>query len=359
MKKLILVVCAAVIFHCPSFSQEKSKGRIKFYQTWVTTVNNPSPWKGILYEITDSSILVSNSKYTSDFLDSRFQVSKFDYHEIDLIRTRRVNNIQRGFWIGSVIGLVSGMLTYTEQETGMPYWFTTVSIVIPSSLFIGGIGALIGSVKARFPIGGSMENFNRNKYLLMKYSSVGEYTYESDLLKKSYEHKSFFSVLEGPSFPLGDFGDNSPANINADSASRGISGTFTYGRRFNQKIGMVISGCYSQYDVDMTLTGKWWGIASIMAGPMFSYRLKEKLFIDIKPTIGYCNAQSFNTDYLIYSFYGNGLGLNMSASLMYNFSKRWSFLSEAGYFYTNQKEWGIEKKIKSISTSIGVAYRFR
>ena len=56
---------------------------------------------------------------------------------------------------------------------------------------------------------------------------------------------------------------------------------------------------------------------------------------------------------------GSGLGLNLSALLLINFSKRWGLIKETGYFNTNLKyKDDTKEKRKNLYLNIGLVYKF-
>lgn len=346
-----------IVFFCIYLNaQEKTKQKNKIYETWISLDNKPNTLKGVLYEINDSSIFVSNSKLKKDYSTGNFKVSEIYYNRIDVMKTRRKYSIEKGTLIGEVAGLAI-LIAATSGEGFSPRELAFIGL--PFAAIGAGIGALAGSIKVIIPINNSFENFNKNKNKLQKYSYVQEYSHGANISGPTYEHKSYIGFLLGPSFPLGEFADNSEGNENAGLAKTGYcSNVVNIGYRITQKLGVSAFAFYSQYDVDKNGSEMWWGISGIMAGPMFSIPVNNKLYFDLKPRIGFVSAQFLVNDNA--EEFGKGLGINLNASLLYNFSKRWCILTETGYISSHQKFWdSSEKKIQAINLGLGIAYRFR
>jgi len=158
--KLILVVSLILLFINVSYAQHQKKPKI--YKTWVTLNSEPFSTTGFLYEIKDSSILVSNLPSIKDFSTDKFQTIELPIYKIETIKTRRLKSSLRGTIIGAVAGIALGAATdlYGDGDKA-------------NSIFLGlsygaGLGALIGLIKVKFPINGSMDNYHRNYNKLKK-----------------------------------------------------------------------------------------------------------------------------------------------------------------------------------------------
>lgn len=145
--------------------------------------SEPSKIKGILYEIKDTSILVSSSAVIWDYSGDRFGVKTLPVYNIEIIKTRRKNSIGKGVAIGTLsgivvgglIGLISGDDPPCPSGSGMSCWSldakgNAVLAGIPLAICGAGVGALIGSVKLEIPINGSIDSYNRNKNKLRGHS---------------------------------------------------------------------------------------------------------------------------------------------------------------------------------------------
>jgi hypothetical protein len=179
--KFINVIALIVLCCLNSLNAQDTIQRIKIYRTWISLNSEPFNIKGVLYEIKDSSILVSSSVKINDYSTNKFEIVKLNITNIETIRTRRNNNIGRGiligtitgFAVGSLIGFISGddppcdggwycfSLSAGEKALGLGFPLAVVGSVI---------GASIGSIKVRIPINGSIDSYNSSKNKLRKHS---------------------------------------------------------------------------------------------------------------------------------------------------------------------------------------------
>ena len=151
--------------------KELIKMKPKIYKTWVSLNKEPFKIKGVLYELKDSSTLVSNSVIIKDYSTNKFETINLHMNSIETIKIRRNNNIGRGVWIGAVSGFViGGLVGLVGFQDDMMYPSTALIIGIPSAAAGAGIGALVGSFKVKIPINGDMNNYKMQKKKLKKYS---------------------------------------------------------------------------------------------------------------------------------------------------------------------------------------------
>lgn len=155
-----------IFFEGSSIIQGKIKPKI--YKTWVSLNEEPFKIKGVLYELKDSSILVSNSVIIKDYSTNRFETINLHMNSIETIKTRRNNGIGRGVWIGAVSGFVIGGLVglvgFPDDPLAAPF-YCNIGAAAGT-----GIGALVGSFKVKIPINGNINNYNKQKNKLRKYS---------------------------------------------------------------------------------------------------------------------------------------------------------------------------------------------
>jgi len=158
---VLLVLCCLNALNAQDTIQ-----RNKIYKTWVSLNSEPLKVKGFLFDIKDSSIIVSNSFVIKDFSTEKYRITELYYNNIETIKTRRNNNIGRkiligtltGFAVGGLIGLVSGD---DPPDTFWPWTAGEKAIIYGSSLAVcgAGIGGGIGIIKVKIPINGSINNF--------------------------------------------------------------------------------------------------------------------------------------------------------------------------------------------------------
>jgi hypothetical protein len=157
--KTLKLTALVVIFLSMNFvyTQEKVK-KVKKFKTWVS-LNDGFEIYGILYQLKDSSITVTNTK---------MEKSKDIYiKNIQEIKIRRKNSIGRGAVIGGASGLVAGSLIgLAKGGEG----FETIGYGINLTVIGTGIGILTGTIKKKFDINGNLDNYTKNKEELRKYA---------------------------------------------------------------------------------------------------------------------------------------------------------------------------------------------
>ena len=364
--KIFILITIALFYSCYTLSaQEKTISKNKIYKTWISLESMPEKVSGILYEVRDSSILLSHSIPIKNYSTSHEYISEFYFNEIHLLKTRKIDNVKKGALIGSISGFALGTI-YGAIASGALYEANPISflnpLLISGTILISGtylavigagIGALSGTLKDRFPIKGSYENFNSYRGVFQNYSYIREYNYYASF----FEHRGFISFYGGTSFPIREFVNNPQDEESVGVKKTGGGGSITFGYRFKENIGISISNLYNFYPSDNDEMAAYWTVGGYIISPMFSFPVKNKLFIDLKPGIGIAD-----TDLVVDNEFtkpGIGLGLNLCASVQYNFSKRWCLLTEPRYLYTNQTYKGSDKgTFQTFSVDFGLGYRF-
>ncbi len=75
--KIINVIAFIVICCLSSLQAQDTIQKIKIYKTWVSLNSEPFQIRGVLYEIKDSSILVSKSLVVQDYYSGEIEFPKF------------------------------------------------------------------------------------------------------------------------------------------------------------------------------------------------------------------------------------------------------------------------------------------
>lgn len=178
--KFFSVIAITVLCFLNSVDAQNTIQKNKIYRTWITLNSKPFKTTGVLYEIKDSSILVSNSLVIQDYSTDRFGTFKLHINDIETIKIRRKKRVGTGvllgaitgFCVGGIIGLIDGddppcrsfcVLRFTAGQKAL-------MAGIPLSIVGAVAGAIIGSVKIKIPINGSMDNYHKYKKRLKKYS---------------------------------------------------------------------------------------------------------------------------------------------------------------------------------------------
>lgn len=129
----------------------------KYYRIWVYRKdgNNGNPTQGYLYEVKDSSILVSLSNPIKKKPVLASSIREFQFYDIEKIKLRRIGNVGRGASIGLAIGVLP-LLSVGGGEEWLYWWRISVPIAVASA----GIGSLIGTTKKSYEINGSIEEYS-------------------------------------------------------------------------------------------------------------------------------------------------------------------------------------------------------
>ncbi len=177
-KSLINYVLAIIVISCfinHSYSQENSE-RQKFYNTWIRFTNDSLKLKGILYELQDSSIVISNSLVVKNYPDGDYELTRIYIQEIAKIKTRREKNTGRGILIGAVSGFAIGGIIGFMEGDDPPGWFawTAGEKATIYGTLLGGCGAItggaIGTIRIKFTINGNVQSYKNQKKKMQKYS---------------------------------------------------------------------------------------------------------------------------------------------------------------------------------------------
>jgi len=185
MKRILLFTFALFPFYYLNAQQDstghwsdKDEKRFKIYKTWISLYNDAETVKGALYNVTDSSLLVSSSLIKHDYNTGNFQITKLNFTNIDLVKIRAKNRVVKGALIGTVTGfLIGAMIGLIEgddnpEEVLVPSTATQHAMGYGLALATGGagIGTLCGSMKIKIPLNGTHANFNSLKSRLKKYT---------------------------------------------------------------------------------------------------------------------------------------------------------------------------------------------
>jgi len=143
----------------------------KLFRTWIS-LEGGGKKSGILYEVRDSSIILSDSRKKTDYTESgNYHLTKLNVRDITVIRMRKNNAVRRGIMIGGLSGaFVGGLIGLTSTNTVKNKTASaglTISAVIFSSIFVGTCGAIIGAafspIRSHVNIHGSLHKFDKNR----------------------------------------------------------------------------------------------------------------------------------------------------------------------------------------------------
>lgn len=151
------------------------------FRTWIYLYKEPKVIKGLLYNVKDSTILVSNSFKWKDYEAGNYEVTKIDFEDIRLITYRKNGIIGKSMFFGAFSGAAAGAIfgcslgddppcgggiCFRSTAKGKATFFgTTLG-------FVGlGLGAL-SAIKIRIRIRGDYGKFNKDKKRIKKRSII-------------------------------------------------------------------------------------------------------------------------------------------------------------------------------------------
>jgi hypothetical protein len=181
MRKLLLVSTILIYISFLSSAQQDTLPKSKTFKAWIKFVDGSEiklKWgneiNGILYQINDSSLSISNLIEFTDHTQGFVVPINIDYTSIKVIKIRSGKSIGKGIVIGAATGLIFGGLV--GYYAGQAYSEELTAPILGVGAFFGTagglIGGLLGSLKIIIPINGSMAKFSNNKGRLERYSYV-------------------------------------------------------------------------------------------------------------------------------------------------------------------------------------------
>ena len=148
-----------------------SSNRNNNYKVWVKTMNSNTKIKGYLYEVQDSSILISQyppSEGSKDF------ITKIEVSQIAALSLRQQGKVRKGYkkgtligiGVGASIGLVGG-IAGGDGDPGTILGFTIMGAGITG--IIGSVvGLIAGSTVNKYKINGEQSVFDLHKASLIQ-----------------------------------------------------------------------------------------------------------------------------------------------------------------------------------------------
>jgi len=173
MKTIVVIII--IVFYCGITYGQDSVVKKKIYKTWLS-LENDTKLKGILYQVTDSSLIVSKSLVVSGRLSQSLNLEEIHFRDINFIYTKKKNATGNGALIGAgaglLLGVVIGLSSGDDSGGFISFSAEEKAMMTGSALAIlgAGLGALVGSVKMTIPINGNHTKFNLNKGKLKAYS---------------------------------------------------------------------------------------------------------------------------------------------------------------------------------------------
>jgi len=188
MKTVMIYSVFFFCSHCILYSQDSLSSKRANPQFWFSVYNNPSLDSSTtkivarLYEVKDSSIVISKSSMLADYYRDNFEVRQLNFNDIKSISYRNSHNIFIGILAGGLSGLLVGALIGQGEEDDDPsgmFPFTAEEkasgdMILGTAIGIG-VGALASFMNVSIPIKGRYNNYVKNKTLLEKKSVKSKY----------------------------------------------------------------------------------------------------------------------------------------------------------------------------------------
>lgn len=199
--------------------------------------------------------------------------------------------------------------------------------------------------------------------------------------KTKPNNKFFISIAAGPAIPVSDFASKNFNNESAGLAKIGFTTNLQFGYQLHKYFGITSTILYSNYKVDVTQFAQYgveadhWQHYGIMAGPMFTWPINEKVRTDFKVLGGIINVNSPLVKFtdgpnLMNEEWANSFAMQLGADLRYNFTPNLYLVTNVDYNFMKPKfDGGIyvgdgtptsafEQKISAINASIGLGVKF-
>lgn len=174
------------------------------------------------------------------------------------------------------------------------------------------------------------------------------------------DRRGFIGIGIGPSLPVGAFADASVTNPRAGRAFPGYTDTMlNVAYRKGRRWGIAGFFSYSEYVWRNGGDDDWWQVATISAGPLYSYPLGSRAAIDLKGTTGLMALTPVEDSYSTQGSTGSGLVFDTRSAIRYDVFRRWALFAEGGFQFSNvymPLENG-HRDVRAIVGGFGIAFR--
>jgi hypothetical protein len=140
------------------------------FRVWITLKDN-TQIKGVLYEVSDSSIWVAASigvypNKRKNYESYGYKKTEYSISHIQSINTRSLGKVGRGAGVGAAIPIALAPLIFLAGDEA-PY---AALLIVPFAILGVTLGAVMASPKEGFYISGSLERYKSYQQKLRKYS---------------------------------------------------------------------------------------------------------------------------------------------------------------------------------------------
>ena len=175
---LILGCNLSILYAQDTLNQQRVQPRY-----WITLNNNSPRISTRLFEVKDSSLVISKTSKLSEYYIRNFTVSELNINQIKSVRYLNTNNVTAGMVLGGLAGMLVGVVIGTNEEDSPDSFLgsgQTAESKAAGDIFYGaiigaGIGALVGSFRIKIPLNGNPADYSRYKSLLEKQSVKYKY----------------------------------------------------------------------------------------------------------------------------------------------------------------------------------------
>jgi len=150
---------------------------------WVDLYANDKKVMTKLYEVKDSSLVISKTSRLVDYQIGNFEPTELNIRQIKSIKYWNSNNIFVGMVSGAIAGIVVGALIGKSEEDSPDSWLFSgrsaeskaLEDIVGGALIGAGAGALAGLIRISIPLNGSYANYSKYKSKLEERSVKYKY----------------------------------------------------------------------------------------------------------------------------------------------------------------------------------------
>jgi hypothetical protein len=207
-------------------------------------------------------------------------------------------------------------------------------------------------------------NIRINKIFPLAFSVIFlALTYSENATAQEKKNQLFVGLTYTPSFPVGDFADNSINNENAGFAKRTISFAdifLDFEFIFKNNLGVSSTYMAEDYSIEQNGFQSNLSFSCITLGPVYSFTITKNLALDLKCQLGYVQSLLVTDGNHNDEKEGEGLGVDVRSLLRYQVFKRWCLIAQFGYLSSKQNFDGLESiNIQAVNAGVGVGFKIK
>lgn len=167
------------------------------------------------------------------------------------------------------------------------------------------------------------------------------------------QRNGYIGISIGPSFPIGEFKDEAFANTGVNLS------LINFGYLFNGRFGIAANWFGGAHVIDASAFGisdGMWSYGGLLAGPLISNRIGDRVDLDVKLQIGFSAA---NMELEGYQVDGTGFAYSLGVGIRAHLSRRISLSVNADMLSSINEGNYMQRKIQTIHPTFGLSYRFK